>query len=136
MQPVSYIAQPILNARDAIASHIRWKITLLTAARMRESLSARATTSIERPEECSIRRWLTSEHTSAMRGQPEYAAVLAQHSQFHRRMQAIATLLNSGEYQEAERQLREPNGDFERSSLSFANSLMAFERAHRQRLAS
>jgi len=47
------------------ASHVRWKITLLLAARMREPLSERATRSIQHPEECAIRKWLLSEHTLA-----------------------------------------------------------------------
>ena len=36
MPAETYIAKTIENASDAIASHVRWKITLLLAARMRE----------------------------------------------------------------------------------------------------
>jgi hypothetical protein len=136
MQPVPYMNKPILNARDAIASHIRWKITLLTAARMREPLSERATRSIEHPDECSIRQWLLSAAGSAVQQWPEYSAALDKHMQFHRTMQRIARLLNRGDHADAERQLSEHGGEFERHSLELANALMAFERARQQRLAS
>ena len=31
MSSIPFIAKPILTPRDAIASHVRWKITLLMA---------------------------------------------------------------------------------------------------------
>ena len=123
----TYIANPILNAKDAIASHIRWKITLLTAARMREGLSERATRSIDDPAECSIRRWLDSDRTLAWRGTAEYKAVVERHYRFHREMQRIAELLNRGQYADAERLLT-PDSGFERASVEVANALMALDR--------
>lgn len=136
MQPVPYIAKPILSARDAIASHIRWKITLLTAARMREPLSDRATRSIEQPHECSIRAWLLSDYTVGLREHPEYQAALDRHLEFHRTMQDMAKLLNSGHYVEAELQLCDHKGAFERTSVALANALMSLDRAQRNKLAS
>ena len=135
MSSVSYIAKPIANPRDAIASHIRWKITLLTAAKMRETLSERATRAIEHPEEDSIRRWLLSEQTLPLRGTAEYAAALSRHTEFHQKMQAVARMLNSGEFAEAER-LQAPNSEFERASVAVAGALMALGRVKPQVLAS
>jgi methyl-accepting chemotaxis protein len=126
----SYIAKPILTPRDAIASHVRWKITLLTAARMREPLSARATRSIRQPEQCSIRRWLLSDYTATLRHRPEYAAVLDRHIDFHREMQRVAHLLNTARYSEAE-DLLAPSSAFEQTSFAIANALMALDRAQR-----
>ena len=131
MSSATYISKPILNARDAIASHVRWKITLLTAARMREPLSDRATRSIQQPEQCSIRRWLLSDYTVSLRQRAEYISVLDRHIEFHREMQRIAYLLNSAEYEEAERLLALDSA-FERTSHGFANSLMALDRAQRK----
>lgn len=136
MDTVPYIAKPIQSARDAIASHIRWKITLLTAARMRETLSERATQSIQQPNECSIRRWLQSEEMLVLRGEREYTVALEKHLEFHRTMQTIAMLLNSGQYVLAELRLSDQAGEFERTSLALANALMALDRAQRRRLAS
>jgi hypothetical protein len=127
MPPVQYIAKPILTSRDAIASHVRWKITLLMAARMREPLSARATRSIQHPEECSIHQWLHSRHTLYLRGTPEYLAVLDRHTRFHREMQSIARLINSGDYAAAERLLNAPAA-FQKASIAMASALMALDR--------
>ncbi|HEV2619068.1 MAG TPA: hypothetical protein VGU23_03930, partial [Acidobacteriaceae bacterium] len=90
MSSPQYIAKPIVTAQDAIASHVRWKVTLLLAVRMREPLSERATLSINRPQECSIHRWLVSKHTLRLRGTPEYRTALELHMAFHVQMQRIA----------------------------------------------
>ncbi|MGP8261024.1 MAG: hypothetical protein ACLQM6_13840 [Acidobacteriaceae bacterium] len=124
----TYIAKTIENAPDAIASHVRWKIALLLAARMHEPLSERATRSIEHPEECSIRKWLLSEHTLHLRGRPEYMAALDQHTAFHGQMQGIAHLINGGEYDQAERLLNAAD-PFQNASTALANAIMALDRA-------
>jgi hypothetical protein len=127
MPAESYIAKTIENVPDAIASHVRWKIALLLAARMREPLSERATRSIQHPEECSIRRWLLSEHTLHLRGRPEYLAALDQHTAFHGQMQSIAKLINGGEYEKAE-DLLNAAGPFQNASSALANAIMALDR--------
>jgi hypothetical protein len=127
MQSIQYIAKPILTARDAIASHVRWKITLLMAARMCEPLSDRATHAVDHPEECAIHQWLFSTHTLHLRGTPEYRAVLACHTAFHREMQQIVRLIQTGEFAAAERQLK-AHGSFEKASIAIANAIMALER--------
>ena len=135
MSSVPYIAKPIINARDAIASHVRWKITLLTAARLREPLSERATRSIQYPDECSIRQWLFSSHTRHLRRTPQYLAVLDRHTEFHREMQTIAGLINAGEFAAAERLLT-AHGSFEQASLAVANAIMMLEPIASHKLAS
>ena len=126
MPTETYIAKQIESPPDAIASHVRWKITLLLAARMREPLSPRATNSLQRPEECSIRRWLLSEHTLHLRGTPEYQNALDQHLAFHGQMLRIADLINAGEYEQAERLLNSPE-HFHNPSIALANAIMALD---------
>jgi len=135
MPAIPYINKPIVTARDAIASHVRWKITLLMATRMREPLSERATRSIQHPNECSIRQWLLSCHSLRLRRTPEYLAALDRHAAFHREMQTIAGLINSGEFATAERLLRTP-GSFETASIAVANAIMALERISTVKFAS
>jgi hypothetical protein len=108
---------------------VRWKITLLMAARMREPLSARATQSLERPEQCSIRKWLVSEHTLHLRGTPEYKDAIERHLRFHGQMLRIGDLINKGDYAEAERLLNSPE-HFQDASNSLANAIMALARSH------
>jgi hypothetical protein len=128
MPAETYIAKTIENARDAIASHVRWKIALLLAARMHEPLSERATRAIHHPEECSIRKWLLSDHTLHLRGRLEYLAALDQHTAFHRQMLAIANLINGGEYEQAERLLSAAD-PFQNASIALANAIMALDRS-------
>jgi hypothetical protein len=132
---VQYIAKTIVTARDAIASHIRWKITLLTAVKLHEPLSARATHSIEHPDECSIRQWLLSQHTLHLRRAPEYRAALDRHTEFHREMLKIAALINSADYAAAECLLNSPAG-FQSASNAVANAIMALDRIPAAGLAS
>jgi hypothetical protein len=123
----SYIAKTVLTAQDAIATHVRWKITLLLAARMHEPLSQRATQSIQHPEECSIHEWLLSQHTRHLRGTPEYRTVLELHMAFHGSMLRIADLLNAGEYDQADLLLTSPK-PFQNAANSLANAIMALDR--------
>lgn len=123
----TYIAKTIETAPDAIASHVRWKIALLLAARMHEPLSERATRSIRHPEECSIRRWLLSQHFAHLRNTPEYRVALDRHAAFHSQMLRIAELINAGQYDHAEHLLNAPE-PFQNASIALANALMALDR--------
>jgi len=127
MPAETYIAKTIENAPDAIASHVRWKITLLLATRMREPLSERATRSIQHPEEDATRKWLLSKYTLHLRGTPEYQTALDLHTAFHQQMLSIANLINAGDYEQAERLINaaEP---FQNASTALANAIMALER--------
>jgi hypothetical protein len=127
LSSTQYIAKTIVTAQDAIASHVRWKATLLLAVRMREGLSERATVSINRPYECSIHKWLISKHTLGLRGTPEYRNALNLHLAFHVQMQRIALLLNTGDFEQAGRLLNSP-ATFQSASNAFANALMALDR--------
>jgi hypothetical protein len=123
----SYIAKPVLTAQDAIATHVRWKISLLLAARMHEPLSERATRSIEHPEECKIHQWLLSKHTLHLRGTAEHHDVLERHIAFHDAMLRIAGLLNAGEYDQADFLLNSPE-PFQNASSALANAITALDR--------
>jgi hypothetical protein len=127
MPPIPYRNKPIITARDAIASHVRWKITLSMAARMREPLSERATHSIQHPDKCSIYQWLLSRHTLNIRHTLEYRVALDRHNEFHQAMQGIASLINSGEFVAAERLLTASDG-FLLASVAVANAIMALGR--------
>ena len=126
MPAETYIAKTVENARDAIASHVRWKIALMLAARMHEPLSERATRSIEHPEECSIGKWLLSEHTQHLRSRPVHRLMLSQHTAFHGQMQAIAKLIHGGAYAQAEELLNAAD-PFQNASIALANAIMALD---------
>ncbi len=127
MSAETYIAKTVENASDAIATHVRWKISLTLAARMHEPLTPRATRAIQHPEECAIHKWLLSQHTLHLRGTPEYRVALDLHHAFHGQMLAIGNLINAADYEQAERLLNSPE-HFEKPSLALANALMALDR--------
>jgi hypothetical protein len=127
MSCTPFIAKPILTPRDAIASHVRWKITLLTAARMHESLTDHATHCVQCPDECAILRWMLSQYNLPLRQTPEYLAVLHWHQEFHREMIAAATLINAGEFLTAE-QLLNTSETFQSASASLAGAILALDR--------
>jgi hypothetical protein len=124
MPPLPYIAKTIVTPPDAIASHVRWKITLLLAARLHEPLSPRATYSLQHPEECSIRKWLLSDHTLHLRATTEYRTLLELHQAFHGHMLHIAGLLEAREFDQAELVLNSAE-PFQNASNALANAIMA-----------
>jgi hypothetical protein len=126
LSSTSYIAKTVVTSRDAIASHVRWKIALLLAAQMREPLSDRATRSLTHPEECSIHRWLQSKHTEHLRGLLEHRSALALHGAFHAQMLQIANMLKEGYFEQAELAINNP-GPFQDASNALANAIMALE---------
>jgi hypothetical protein len=134
MSSAQYIPNTILNARDAIASLVRWKITLQTATQMREPLSKLATRTIQHPDECSVGLWLLSRHTLHLRHMPEYRAVVNRHTQFHQEMQTVARLINTGEYAAADRMLNAPTG-FQYLCNVSGHAIMALERVSAGKIA-
>ena len=127
MSSIPFLAKPILTPRDAIASHVRWKITLLTAARMHETLSDDAAHSVQCPGECAILRWLLSQYNQPLQQTPEYLAVLRWHEEFHRELIAAADLINAGEFLTAE-QLLNTSETFQSAAVSLASAILALDR--------
>ena len=109
MSSTPYIAKPIDNARDAIASHLRWKITLLLAASMREPLSERATRSIHHPEDCTFRSGCSPGTPCTSAPPPSTRRVYDLHLAFHAVMRRIADLINAGDFPQAESLLNAPS---------------------------
>jgi methyl-accepting chemotaxis protein len=121
---------PIRTAQDAIAAHMRWKISFHLAIRMRESMSERAMDAIEDPRKCSIGQWLVSPGTMGVRRTAEYGALVARHEEFHVAMQRMANLINSEDYLGAARGL-EPGGRFDLASKAIASAITCLDRIER-----
>ena len=114
----------VLNVKDAITMHIRWKVTLQLAITRQEPLSSGAIRAIQQPDECCIGAWLRSRETVAIRQEPEYIAVVVQHTAFHREMLQIADRIANKDFAAANRCL-DPRGSFHRASLALASALTA-----------
>jgi hypothetical protein len=116
----------VLTVKDAIAKHIRWKITLQLAITRLEPLSPGAIRAIEQPNECCIGAWLLSPYTLAIRRKPQYLAVVTHHTAFHREMLQIAFRIGNRDFAAASRHL-DPHGSFHRASLALAGALTALD---------
>ena len=127
MSAKSPVDVPIVTAKDAIAHHMRWRITLQLAVAMREPLSPGATRAIEHLEECSIGKWLVSRHTLNIRNTPQHRDLVARHEEFHRVMTPIAFLINHGDY-EAAGQALAPGSSFRKASQAISSAIMALDR--------
>jgi methyl-accepting chemotaxis protein len=120
----------VRTAQDAIAAHMRWKISFHLAIRMGEPMSERAMDAIENPAACSIGRWLVEPRNIRVRRTPEYIALVVRHEEFHVEMRRIANLINSGDTLGAARGL-EPGGRFEAASKAIAGAIVSLDRIER-----
>ena len=117
---------PVVTAKDAIASHMQWKITLQLAIALNETLSPSAIRAIEHSEGCPIGRWLVSQHTSSIRNTPEYRDLVVRHEEIHRVLAQIASMINNRKYGAARRAL-DPNSSFRQASQAMASAIMALD---------
>ena len=126
MTAKSPVDVPIVTAKDAIAHHMRWRITLQLAVTRREPLSPGATRAIQHLEECSIGKWIVSRHTLNVRDTPQYRDLVARHEEIHRELAQIASLVNNRKYSAARRAL-DPNSSFRQASQAMASAITAFD---------
>lgn len=126
-----FVTAPIRNAQEAIASHVRWLITLQLAIRMREPLTPRCNHAISHPAECAIGEWLLSPSTAHLHRTPEHLALSAHHKQFHYEMLQIATHINALDFESAARLLNDPNGTFQAAAKATANAITTLDRTHK-----
>jgi hypothetical protein len=116
----------IVTAKDAIANHMRWKITLQVAIALNEPLSPSSIRAIEHLDECPIGRWLVSQHTLSIRNTEEYRDLVFRHEEIHREVAQIASMINNRKYSAARRAL-DPNSSFRQASQAMANAIMALD---------
>lgn len=126
MTPNDLADAPIVSAKEAIASHMQWKITLQLAIALNEPLSPNAIRAIEHSEGCPIGRWLVSQHTLSIRNTEEYRDLVFRHEEVHRVLAQIASMINNRKYSAARRAL-DPNSSFRQASQAMASAIMALD---------
>jgi hypothetical protein len=126
-----FLTLPIRTAQEAIASHVRWLITLQLAVKMRETLTPRCNHAIRHPAECAIGEWLLSPALAHLHRTPEHLALSAHHKHFHHEMLKIATLINALDFESAARLLNDPNGTFQSAARATANAITTLDRTHK-----
>jgi hypothetical protein len=125
---------PALTAKDAIARHVQWRITMETAIVLREALTQEQMAQAREHQHCLIGRWLASDATLGRRQYPEYCALVAYHTDFHRHLERIARLLAARRFEQAALAIRADSPFMEASNL-LANAITGFDRMVSIRLA-
>lgn len=131
LAPRPYVTPPIRTAQEAIASHVRWLITLQLAVRMRETLTPRCNNAIRNPAESAIGVWLLSPALAHLHRTPEHLALSALHKQFHHEMLKIAALINALDFDSAARLLNDSNGVFQTTAKATAHAITTLDRTHK-----
>ncbi len=119
-------ATQVLNAKEAIAKHVNWKIALQFAITMKEQLTPEQVSAIQHHRRCAIGRWLDSTVSLPMRQDPAYRDLVARHMQFHREMIAVSHLIAENRFYEAAASIKENSG-FAQAGLALARAITAFD---------
>lgn len=120
------MSQPaeLLSAKDLIARHEEWKLTLWAAAFSRTPLSVEQIQQIVYPDRCPIGRWLDSPASAALRKHQTYKDVVQNHQDFHQEMMEVASLLTRRDFPAAVRAIQ--NGSsFAECGRRLAASILA-----------
>ncbi len=120
----------MLTAKDLIARHVRWKLTLQFVIASRDRLTEMQLDQILHAERCPIGQWLESAAPPGLRACPEYTAVVRNHVDFHRQMARIANLIEVEDFDAAFMGIQ-ADSIFMQSSYRLALSITALDRIER-----
>ncbi len=120
-------ATQILNAKEAIAKHVNWRLVLQFAIAMEEQLAPEQITAIQYHRECAIGRWLDSPVNFNMRQHPAFRDVVTRHIRFHQEMVSVSQLIAEERFSEAAACLK-PDSTFSQVGLALAQAITAFDR--------
>jgi hypothetical protein len=117
----------VLSAKDLIAHHEAWKLTLWAAAFSHKPLTVEELAQIVYPERCPIGRWLLSAASAAVRDSEEYRSVVQNHQEFHNEMMEVASMLSGKDFPSAKQAIQE-GSSFAANGRKLALAIMALNR--------
>ncbi len=120
----------MLSAKDLIARHERWKLTLWAAVFTRKALTVEQVDQIVHQERCPIGRWLNAQAGTELGRRGEYEEVVQDHAQFHGEMMEIAMLLARKDYAGAAQGIQE-GSSFALSGKRLAQAILELNRVCR-----
>ncbi len=122
--------EELLSAKDLIARHEQWKLTLWAAAFSRKPLTLEQIDQIVHAVRCPIGRWLEAQADTELGSSPEYSEVVQNHVEFHQEMMAVAMLLTRKDFQGAFRAIQD-GSSFAICARRLATSILALNRVRR-----
>ena len=109
----------------AIKKHADWKVKLRTAISSKETLEA---DTLSRDDCCDFGKWLYHDNSVAMVGDlPSYQECKHQHTLFHRAAGNVAKIINSGQYEHAEK-LLSTGSDFMNTSSAVGAAIVRLKK--------
>jgi len=112
------------NFDAAIEAHRAWKVKLRSAIAKHEQLD---TDTISRDDCCPLGKWLHGPGGQRYGSKPRFVELVEHHSAFHRSAGEVATAINRGRYEDAERLLNS-GSEFARCSTDVSTVLSAIKR--------
>jgi hypothetical protein len=134
--PISFLganmpqSAELLDAKDLIACHEQWKLTLWAAAFSHKPLTLEQVEQIVHADRCAIGRWLEAADEPDLRASEEFRLVVENHNEFHGEMMQVAALLARKNYSAAARAIGEQSS-FAETGRQLAASIFALNRIKR-----
>lgn len=107
----------------AMQAHANWKIRLSGYA---NGITKDKPDAIVAAKDnvCALGQWLHGEAKAKIGSQPEYAALVAAHAEFHRQAAAVVRLIDAGQLDQARRELDNSSSAYRAASTKVIGQLM------------
>ena len=92
----------LLDAKAAVARHMRWRMTLRFAVATREPLPEEQANEIINYKTCAIGRWLDDPFAARAYNAADWQDLSRKHIAFHNEMGKIAAMLSLGDFAAAD----------------------------------
>ena len=92
----------LLDAKAAVARHMRWRMTLRFAVATREPLPADQSDEIVNYKTCAIGRWLDDPSAARAYDAADWRDLTQKHIAFHTEMAKIAAMLSRSDFAAAD----------------------------------
>jgi chemoreceptor zinc-binding protein len=110
----------------AIASHVMWKASLITAIHAGENTCSLAVIQVE--DQCTLGKWLEGPLPPGLKDSPHYKKSVELNREFHEVASRVLSLALDGRRTEALRAL-DVDGDLTKASALLVNELKAWNNA-------
>ena len=113
-----------MDLEKAIQVHANWKVKLRTAIMKKETIDVFI---LQRDNVCDLGEWLYSEVKELFGEKKEFLDCLQNHKKFHQQAGEIGNMINSQEYEKAEKQL-DGNSLFSNTSIEVAKNIISLKK--------
>lgn len=113
-----------MNLDEAITKHAEWKVKFRSAMGKKEQLDAGA---IRLDNRCDLGKWLHGEGKVSHGSAADFSALVTKHAEFHKVAGKVAEVINTGNYEQAEKMLAS-NTEYAQASLNVAGAIASLKK--------